>query len=113
VATLELPVRQRGDCCTPKRRLRSERVSALSDVLKALADPTRLEIVAILRDASEPVCICDLETTFDLSQSTLSHHMARLRDAGLVESGKQGIWCYYTLRADLPAATRRIVDAIA
>lgn len=112
MAVTELPVRQRGDACVPKRRLRPERVSSLSEVLKALADPTRLEIVAILRDSAEPVCICDLEATFDLSQPTLSHHMARLRDAGLVESGKQAIWCYYSLRSDLPAPVRRIVEAI-
>ena len=112
MAVLELPLRRRGECCVLPRRLRAERVDALSGVLKALADPTRLEIVAILRDAEQPVCICDLQTTFDLSQSTLSHHMARLREAGLVEGGKQGIWCFYALRDDLPAPVRRIVDAI-
>lgn len=113
MASVELPVRERGVCCTPRRRLRGERVDALTDVFKALADPTRLEIVAILRDADQPVCICDLETTFDLSQSTLSHHMSRLRDAGLVEGGKQGIWCYYSLRDDLPASVRRVIETIA
>ena len=113
MAVLELPVRERGMCCAPPRRMRPERVAELSDLMKALADPTRLEMVGILRSAKEPICICDLTTAFDLSQPTLSHHMARLRDAGLVESGKQGIWCYYSLRTDLPAAVRRIVDAIA
>lgn len=88
------------------------RVEQLSEVLKALADPTRLEIVAILRDATEPVCVCDLTTTFDLSQPTLSHHMARLREAGLVESEKRGIWSFYRLRGDLPAPARRLVEAI-
>lgn len=113
VTAVLLPMRERGVCSAPQRRLRAERVDALSDLFKALSDPTRLEIVAILRDAAEPVCICDLEATFDLSQPTLSHHMARLRDAGLVESGKQGIWCYYSLRDDLPAQVRRVVEAIA
>jgi ArsR family transcriptional regulator len=112
VTVLELPVRQRGECCTPKRRLRPDKVASLTEVMKALSDPTRLEIIAILREADEPICICDLETTFDLSQPTLSHHMARLRDAGLVEGGKQGIWCYYSLREDLPPPIRRIIDSI-
>lgn len=109
---LELPVRQRGVCCAPPRRLRADRVDALSGVMKALADPTRLEIVAILREAKEPVCICDLTAAFDLSQPTLSHHMAKLRDAGLVESGRSGIWCFYSLRDDLPPGVRRIVGSI-
>lgn len=107
-----VPVRQRGVACAPPKRMRSERVEQLSDVLKALADPTRLEMVAILRAAKEPVCVCDLTAAFDLSQPTVSHHMARLRDAGLVDWEKRGIWTFYELRSDLPAATRRLVDAI-
>lgn len=104
--------RERGVCCTPPRRLRPERVAQLSDVLKALADPTRLEMAAILRDADEPVCICDLTAAFDLAQPTVSHHMARLREAGLVAAQKQGIWTFYRLRDDLPAPVRRLVDAV-
>lgn len=112
MATVQLPVRERGVCCAPTRRLRPERVEALSDVLRALADPTRLEIVAILRGAEAPVCVCDLVASFDLSQPTLSHHMAKLREAGLVEVEKHGIWAFYRLRDDMPAGARRLVDAI-
>lgn len=114
MATIELPVRERGVCAELPRPIKRERVETLSGVMKALADPTRLEIVAILRESKEPVCICDLVSTFDLSQPTLSHHMAKLVDAGLVEpAGKSGIWCYYSLRTDLPAPVKRLVDAIA
>ena len=113
MAAVPLPTRERGVCCAPVRRMREDEVVAFSDVMKALADPTRLEIVAILRDAKDPVCICDLEAAFDLSQPTLSHHMARLRDAGLIESERNGIWTFYRLRRDLPAPTRRVVNAIA
>ena len=114
MATTELPLRQRErECCTPQRLMRPERVDQLTDVLKALADPTRLQMVAILREAKDSVCICDLTATFDLSQPTISHHMARLRAAGLVESDKGGKWCYYRLRSDLPAPVRRVIDSIA
>ncbi len=108
-----LPVRERGVCCVPKRRLRPARAAELSEVLKAIADPTRLEIVAILRDADDPVCVCDFTATFELSQPTISHHMATLRDAGLVESERRGIWAFYRLRRDLPAAVRGLIDAVA
>lgn len=111
-ARVPLAERERGVCCAPVRRLRSDRVEQLSEVLKALADPTRLQMVAILKDAAEPVCVCDLVATFGLSQPTVSHHMARLREAGLVESEKRGIWAFYRLRTDLPVAVRRLVDAI-
>jgi len=111
VTALELPVRERG-VCSELQRPKRERIDALSGVLKALADPTRLEIVAILREAKEPVCICDLAATFDLSQPTLSHHMAKLVDAGLAESGRSGIWCFYSLRKDLAPAARRLLDSL-
>lgn len=113
MATIELPVGQERVCCTPQRLMRAERVEQLTEVLKALADPTRLQMVAILRDSTDSVCICDLTASFDLSQPTISHHMARLRAAGLVESDKDGKWCYYRLRTDLPAPVKRLIDAIA
>ncbi|MGH2451607.1 MAG: ArsR/SmtB family transcription factor [Candidatus Limnocylindria bacterium] len=112
MAVLELPVRERGVCCEPRRRMKPERVDQLTPVLKALADPTRLEMVAILRDADQPLCVCDFTTTFGLSQPTVSHHMGRLRDAGLVESTKAGIWAFYSLRKGLPPPVKRLVDAL-
>ena len=105
--------RERGVCCAPVRRLRPERVEQLTGVLKALADPTRVEIISILRTSEQPICVCDLTEAFELTQPTLSHHMAKLREAGLVEVEKRGIWAFYRLRHDLPAPTRRVVDAIA
>ena len=63
---------------------------------KALADPTRVGIVNRLAAADE-VCVCDLTDAFDLSQSTISHHLRVLREAGLVESRSRGTWAYYRL----------------
>lgn len=115
MATTELiPMsdRERGVCCVPARPLRSAKVAQLSELLKALADPTRLEMVTILKGAAEPVCVCDFTATFGLSQPTVSHHMARLREAGIVECEKRGVWAFYRLRRDLPATTRRIIEAL-
>lgn len=108
-----LPERERGVCCPPTITARPEKIEQTSEILKALADPTRLQIILCLRGAKEPVCICDFTATFDLSQPTVSHHMGKLRDAGLVEVTKQGIWSFYRLAPDLPPATRRIIEAIA
>lgn len=112
MAVTELPVRERGVCCEPRNRLGPERVEMLTEALKALADPTRLEIVTILRDSADPVCVCDFTMTFGLTQPTVSHHMARLREAGLVESERHGIWSFYRLRKDLPAPVRRVVESL-
>jgi DNA-binding transcriptional ArsR family regulator len=109
VALKMLPVvRQRGACCDlPQVDPRwAERASEL---MKALADPTRLTMLASLWKARAPICICDFTAGMDLSQPTISHHMAKLKEAGLVESEKRGIWVYYSLRADLPVDTRRLL----
>ena len=77
--------------------------------MKALADPTRLTMMASLWKAQAPICICDFTAGMDLSQPTISHHMAKLKEAGLVESEKRGIWIYYRLRTDLAVDTRRLL----
>ncbi len=106
------PERERGACCEIPDTLPSERATELADVLKALADPTRVRIVAALRDATAPLCTCDFTAASDLTQPTVTHHMGKLREAGLVDATRSGIWTYYRLRDDLPERVRRIVDAI-
>jgi ArsR family transcriptional regulator len=69
-------------------------------------------MIHMLRQATEPICVCDFTAAFDLGQPTVSHHLARLRDAGLVTMRKRGIWAFYQLRDDLEAATQSILDSI-
>jgi ArsR family transcriptional regulator len=107
-----LPERQRGVCCAVELEVPRVRATELADVLRALGDPTRLQMVLALRASKDPVCICDFTATFDLSQPTLSHHMAKLRDVGLVDVTRRGIWAYYRLKPDLPGHVRKIVDAL-
>lgn len=111
-ASRATPVRERGTCCTVDFSLEEERAVELSEVLKALADPTRIRIVATLRDAKSALCTCDFTASSELSQPTITHHMGRLRDAGLVEATRGGVWTYYRLRPNLPASVRKIVEAL-
>lgn len=104
--------RERGTCCAVDFSLTESRATELSEVLKAIADPTRLRIVATLRDAKAPLCTCDLTASSGLSQPTITHHMGKLRDAGLVEATRSGIWTYYRLRPHLPASVRKIVECL-
>lgn len=64
-------------------------------MLKALADPTRLEILRVIAAQPGPVCACDIVDRFDLSQPTISHHLKALRDAGLLTSRRRGLWRFY------------------
>jgi DNA-binding transcriptional ArsR family regulator len=69
--------------------LAPESVAGLVGVAKALSDPVRLQIVDVLRRQAGDVCVCDLESLFDISQPTLSHHLKKLREAGVVGSVKR------------------------
>jgi ArsR family transcriptional regulator len=80
--------------------------------MRALGDPTRLTMVASLWKANAPICICDFTAGLELTQPTISHHMAKLREAGLVESEKRGIWIYYRLRDKLPTSTRKLLSQL-
>jgi DNA-binding transcriptional ArsR family regulator len=109
MALKELPVvRERGACC-PLPEVDEAWAERTSVLMKALADPNRLTMVAALWKARQPICICDFTAELDLSQPTISHHMAKLRAAGLVESDKKGIWVYYRLRSDLASSTRKLL----
>jgi ArsR family transcriptional regulator, arsenate/arsenite/antimonite-responsive transcriptional repressor len=64
-------------------------------VAKALADPVRVQLVDVLRAHAGEVCVCELEPLFAISQPTLSHHLRRLREAGIVGVERRGLWAYY------------------
>ncbi|MCX8157903.1 MAG: metalloregulator ArsR/SmtB family transcription factor [Verrucomicrobiae bacterium] len=83
-------------------------MQALSQTLKALADPTRLRLVLALQQGE--LCVCQLNTLFPFSPSTLSRHLAVLERAGLVQSRKAGRWVYYALlRRGQPPALRQLL----
>src|SRR2546421_12423636 len=84
-------------CCEPVVYPEVERAQAqrMAKIAKALGDPVRIELVDVLRKHAGKVCVCELVPLFDLSQPTISHHLKVLRDAGLVESERRGLWAYY------------------
>jgi ArsR family transcriptional regulator, arsenate/arsenite/antimonite-responsive transcriptional repressor len=89
-------------CCEPVAYPDVQRDEALrmADVAKALGDPIRLQLVDVLRRHAGKVCVCELVPLFDISQPTLSHHLKRLREAGLVDSERRGLWAYYYVIPD-------------
>ncbi len=88
--------------------------AALAGMLKALGDPTRLAMVALL--ARREHCVCDLMAALHLPQSTCSHHLGVLRRAGLVRDrhdAGDARWAYYSLTPDAVAALRtQLVDLL-
>ena len=85
-------------CCpvvqeTPLEPLAAGRIAA---AFKVLADPARLRLLAMI-GANDEVCVCNLTDEIGLSQSTVSHHLKVLHDAGFVSREKRGTWAYYRL----------------
>lgn len=77
-----------------------ERAERLATIAKALGDSVRLQLVDVLRKHAGKVCVCELVPLFDISQPTLSHHLKKLRDAGIVDSERRGLWAYYYVTSD-------------
>lgn len=85
-------------CCTPTplpAPEHAQRLAALADRLKAVADPTRLRMLEMLAHQSSALCVCEITDQFTLHQPTISHHLRLLREAGLIAGEKRGTWSYY------------------
>jgi ArsR family transcriptional regulator len=72
----------------------------MAEVAKALGDPVRLQLVDVLRKHAGKVCVCELVPLFDISQPTLSHHLKKLRAAGIVNAERRGLWAYYYVKPE-------------
>ncbi len=106
MGVLELaPKQKRGNgeaCCEPivYPDLEREQAERIAEIAKALGDPVRMQLVDVLRKHAGKVCVCELVPLFDLSQPTVSHHLKKLRDAGLVGSEREGLWAYYYVKPE-------------
>ena len=89
-------------CCEPVvyPEVQREQALRMAEVAKALGDPVRLQLVDVLRRHAGKVCVCELVPLFDISQPTLSHHLKKLREAGIVDSERTGLWAYYYVIPD-------------
>ena len=99
-------------CCGPLAAptLSDGEAIATADVFKALADPARVRIVNLLATSGEPVCVCDLIEPLGLSQPTVSHHLKKLTDAGLLEREQRGKWAYFSLRSEAAEKLAVVVE---
>lgn len=90
--------------------MRSAR-SRVAQVFRVLGDDTRLQILALL--GVREACVCELVEVLALSQPAVSEHLRRLRDVGLVEDERRGVWVFYRRAAELPdfaAAAMRAME---
>ena len=94
-------------CCAPLAApvLSDEEAAATAELFRALADPARVRIVNVLATSDEAVCVCNLIEPLGLSQPTVSHHLKKLVDAGLLDREQRGKWAYFSIR---PEAAERL-----
>jgi ArsR family transcriptional regulator len=83
---------------------------AVSEVYRALGDPTRLHILALLK--VREACVCELVELLPVSQPAVSQHLRKLRQAGLLIERRHKYWTYYALRPDIPPAVSAIIQAL-
>lgn len=99
-------------CCPPlgAAALDAPQAARLAAMFKALGDPVRFRLLSLI--ASHPggeACVCEISTTFDVSQSTISHHLKLLRTAGLLDCQRRGTWVYYRV---IPAALHELSSVL-
>ena len=108
------PVPTADVCCTPLATapLSTDEAADLALRFKALADPGRLRLLSLLMASeSGESCTCDLTELLGLSQPTVSHHLKKLAEAGLVTGERRGVWTWYRVRPDALAGIAAVLTS--
>lgn len=112
---MSMKTRPVGLCCRPidPIPLPATQQRRIVEIFKALADPTRLDILRLVAAQDAPICACDVGARFHVSQPTISHHMKVLRDAGLITATRRGVWAYYAADTRGLAILRDSIETLA
>ena len=99
-------------CCAPLEApvLSDAEAAASAAVFAALGDPARVRIVNMLATSEAAVCVCELVQPLSLSQPTVSHHLKKLTEAGLLEREQRGRWAYYSLSGEARERLAALLD---
>jgi ArsR family transcriptional regulator len=99
-------------CCAPlaASTLSDDEAEATAALFQALADPARVKIVNLLATSGDAVCVCELTEPLGLSQPTVSHHLKKLTDVGLLDREQEGKWAYFTINNEAMARVAVVAD---
>jgi ArsR family transcriptional regulator, arsenate/arsenite/antimonite-responsive transcriptional repressor len=93
-----------GPACCPSgiaAPLDRHSAESLARLLKAVADPARLQLLSLIKASPDgESCVCDLTVPLALSQPTVSHHLRVLTDAGLLTRARRGTWAWYSINSE-------------
>lgn len=98
---LVLPLEDMSSCCSAGlcAPIAREDAEKLTPILKAVADPVRLQLLSLIKSCGE-ACACDLNDAVGLSQPTVSHHLKVLTDTGLLRREQRGTWAWFSVDED-------------
>jgi ArsR family transcriptional regulator len=99
-------------CCQPldAPALSDDEAEATATLFKALADPARVRIVNLLATSGDEVCACEFMPALGLAQATVSHHLKKLTDAGLLDREQRGKWAYFSINPEAKARLAGLVE---
>ncbi len=99
-------------CCRPldAPTLSDEEADATAALFKALADPARVKILNVLARSDEPVCACEFIPALGLAQATVSHHLKRLTETGLLDREQRGKWAYFSINPEAATQLAGLVE---
>ncbi len=99
-------------CCGPLAAptLSDEEAESTAAVYRALGDPARVKIVNLLATTGDAVCACEFEPALGLAQATVSHHLKKLTDAGLLEREQRGKWAYFSINREAMARVAGLAE---
>jgi ArsR family transcriptional regulator len=99
-------------CCAPlaSPALSDDEADATAALFRALGDPARVRILNLLATSGEPVCVCNLIEPLELSQPTVSHHLKKLTDAGLLDREQRGKWAYFSINEEAMTRLAGLAD---
>ena len=90
--------------------LSNEEAEATAGLFAALSDPARVKIVNLLATSREPVCVCNLTRPLRLTQPTVSHHLKKLVEAGLLDREQRGKWAFFSLNPEAVSKLAGLID---
>jgi ArsR family transcriptional regulator, arsenate/arsenite/antimonite-responsive transcriptional repressor len=99
-------------CCAPIASpiLSDEEAEATAALFSALSDPARVRLLNILATVGQAVCVCNFTEPLGLSQPTVSHHLKKLMNAGLLEREQRGRWAYFSIKPEAMARLAGLAD---
>jgi ArsR family transcriptional regulator len=98
-------------CCRPldAPAIDEAEAEATAGLFKALADPSRVKILNLLATSPEAVCACEFNSALGLTQATVSHHLKKLTDAGLLQREQRGKWAYFSINTQVLARVANLI----